>query len=65
MGAYWMNACEENNPAEQIRSLKDASKFLGACFQKAAQQNHIVHGEGYLKQIHVIEMKIKILEGKL
>jgi hypothetical protein len=60
-----MNACEENNPAEQIRGLKDASKFLGACFQKATLQNHIVHGEGYLKQIREIEVKIKLLEGKL
>jgi hypothetical protein len=60
-----MNACEENNPAEQIRGLKDASRLLGSCFQKAAMQNHIVHGEGYLRQIREIEVKIKLLEGKL
>jgi hypothetical protein len=60
-----MSACQENNTAQQIRNLKDASRFLGSCFQKATLQNHIAHGEGYLQQISEIEWKIKVLEGKL
>ena len=57
-----MNACEENR-SEQIRDLKEASRFLGACFQEAVLKNLMVNGEGYLIEIREIEKKIKHLEA--
>ena len=51
----------EESRSEQLHDLKEASRFLGACFQEAAMQGHIASGEGYLAEIKEIESKIKDL----